>query len=642
MTLPRSRPGLSFELAPPPATDPLRTDVACFVGTVARRAQAVAAGPVRLPPVLVRWLQAQGLLALGGMPLSAQRALLGSVDTFAASLIGRATEGEAAAWTTFLGRLLADAAARAALEALLQACRTLTPVPDAVIDDLRLRGWSPKVQIGGDALAGWLRVQRLHNLPLRVDSFESFDALFAWDRRPVMPSAPQPGDPVVACALGAALRAFFGEGGQLAYVVRCGDPSRVFDTAAARFDACFGAAADDRCAQLSGVRNSAGGDASPIVVADSQPAPLAADDWAGIEHVFGLPEVSFLLLPDLADACARTLPREVPPPAEVVAAPEHFVPCADAESGSSPAAGRRLPPPRLDDVGLEAWRQLVLRALGLLDNGGRAFHRRDVELLASLPLATPGRDQPEGASWLDWMQRQPGWLGADARGAALLDDRLQLAHPWLASRDSADTPGGVEAPEGTLAGVLARHALLRGAYRSAALQPLRRFIATEPAMAWAPALQQPVWTGIGALSLAERVCLLGPSPRGPVLLSDVTCSGDARTRHGAVRRLVNVVVQAARRIGDEFAFEPSGELLWAHVRERLCDLMRALSAAGALSGDAGAFEVRCGRDTMRQSDIDAGRLIAEVALQPALPIRRIVVMLNLRDSGAGASFAAAA
>ena len=138
------------------------------------------------------------------------------------------------------------------------------------------------------------------------------------------------------------------------------------------------------------------------------------------------------------------------------------------------------------------------------------------------------------------------------------------------------------------------------------------------------------------------MCLLGPSPSGPRLLSDVSCSADPRTRQASVRRLINVVIQASRNAGDELAFEANGERLWSRVRERLSDLMRVLLTAGALSSDGVPFVVRCGRDTMQQNDIDAGRLIAQIELQPAQPIQRIVVVLNLRDAGTAAAFVHAA
>jgi phage tail sheath protein FI len=241
------------------------------------------------------------------------------------------------------------------------------------------------------------------------------------------------------------------------------------------------------------------------------------------------------------------------------------------------------------------------------------------------------------------MAQTPGWMSPLADGSAeLLSDRLQMAYPWLRTADSSDTQGGVEAPEGSLAGVLALSALERGSYRSAAARALARYQDSVPALAWSQTTQQTVWTPLGAMTLAERVCLLGPSPSGPQLLSDVSCSADARTRQASVRRLINVVVQAARTAGDEFAFEVSSERLWMRVRERLSDLMRVLLTAGALSSDGVPFVVRCGRDTMRQNDLDAGRLIANIELQPAQPIARIVVVLNLRDAGSMPALAQAA
>jgi hypothetical protein len=655
MTRRSLRLGLSFEVAPPQAADPMRTDIACFVGNVARRRVRVVTEAQPLPPVLLRWLQSLRVHSLGGVPLERQRVRLASVSQFVEGLQALASNSavdglpsERVALHSLFGERL-DADARDTLAELLRACRELTPVPASVLDDLRERGFEPGQLLGPDRLAGWLRLQRLHNLPVVVESFEAFDALFAWDERGVRDRVVRPGDPVVATPLGAAVRAFFGEGGRRAYVVRSGDPSDVFDTSAGRFAACFPERQlppeddnlfdqqADRCPQLPGLRRVVRRGLLASVTDLGTPPGLSGDQWQGLEHVYGLADVSFVALPDLIDACAQPVPAQVPP-AEVVAAPEVFVECVDEDPEVERPAGRRLPAPRLNALGLQVWATLLRRALAVLHNPGRAVHRRDPQLLASLPLVGEGRDLPAPTEWLAWMSRQ-GWL--DELGAqALCSDRLQLAYPWVVSRDSADCQGGVEAPEGSLAGVLARNALERGAYRSAANQALRRWQASEPRLAWTQALQQLSWTPLGEMTLAERVCLLGPAPRGPRLLSDVSCSAEAATRQASVRRLVNVVIQAARRAGDEFAFEPSGEPLWARVRERLSDLMRVLLAAGALSTDGVPFSVRCGRDTMRQNDLDAGRLIAEIELLPAQPIQRIVVVLNLRDAGPSAGVAA--
>ena len=637
----RPRLGLSFEVAPPKASHPLRTDIACIVGNVARRKRVGTDEPQALPVVLVRWLQSHRIERIGGVPLGRLRVSLQSASRFIDGLLAHtSTPAERATLGDFLAAQLMNSRVRDSFNALLDACRDFTPVPESIVEDLRLRGFEPRALLGTDEIAAWLRVQRLHNLPVVLESFEAFDALFAWDQRGVRDRVVRTGDPVVAAPAGVALRAFFGEGGRRAYLVRTGDPSDLFDAASERFGACFpDGPQDDRCAQLPGVRGVFRRGLLADLGAAGRPVALSASDWAGLEHVYGLRDVSFALLPDLIDACAQAIPADVPP-AEVVAAPERFVECVDEGDAASSPAGRRLPAPRLNALGLDVWRRLVIAAVGLLDNAGRAFHRRDVQVIASLPLLGEGRDLPAPAQWIEWMSRE-GWL--TPHGAkALLSDRVQLAYPWVRSGDSADAQGGVEAPEGTLAGVLARSALERGAYRSAAYRPLQRWQDNEPAMAWTQATQQSTWTPLGSLTLAERVCLLGPSPRGAQLLSDVSCSADAHTRQASVRRLVNVVIQASRQAGDEFAFDSNGEVLWSRVRERLTDLMRALLTAGALSSDGVPYTVKCGRDTMRQNDIDAGRLIAQIEIQPAQPIQRIVVVLNLRDAGAAPVLATAA
>ncbi|HET8745635.1 MAG TPA: hypothetical protein VFM98_08520 [Ramlibacter sp.] len=649
----RPPPGLSFEVAPPTAAHPLRTDVACFVGTVARRQLRAPSELRTMPNVLARWLVAHRIDSVGGIPVAQLRVSLASGARFAETVVARAsTAGERAALSNFLAAQTGGSTSKPVFAELLKACRTLTPVPDALVDELRERGFQPRGFLGTDELAAWLRLQRLHNLPVALGSFDTFDALFAWDQRGIRDRKVRDDDPVLATPLGVAVRAFFGEGGRRCYLIRSGDPSDVFDTRVGRFAACFpervGPSAPtvfdddvDRCPQLPGIRRRVLQGELKGLLGAGQPVALSAADWVGLEHVYGLDDVSFAVLPDLIDACARPLPSTVPP-AEVVAADERFVECVEEVPPASLPVGRRLPLPRLDAAGLEAWRQLQLRALDVLENGGRAFHRRDVQLLASLPLLADAAELPPAAKWIAWMAEAPGWIRPAADGTALLSDRLQLAYPWIRTGDSADAQGGAEAPEGTLAGVLARSALERGAYRSAATRALHRFQDAEPPLAWTQATQQAVWTPLGLLTLAERVCLLGPTPRGPRLLSDVTCSADPRTRQGAVRRLLNVVIQASREAGNDLGFEPNGEWLWARVRERLSDLMRVLVTGGALSTDGVPFVVRCGRDTMRQDDIDAGRLVAQVEILPAQPVQRIVVVLNLRDAGAASAFANAA
>lgn len=136
-------------------------------------------------------------------------------------------------------------------------------------------------------------------------------------------------------------------------------------------------------------------------------------------------------------------------------------------------------------------------------------------------------------------------------------------------------------------------------------------------------------------TLLERVSLLVPTPRGIELGSDVTTSLDESYRPASINRLVSIIVRAARNLGEDFAFESSGDQLWAKLGESLGTLLLGLWRAGALRGatPADAFYVRCDRSTMTQNDIDNGRVIALVQFDAAFPIERITVVLAMDEGG---------
>jgi hypothetical protein len=185
--------------------------------------------------------------------------------------------------------------------------------------------------------------------------------------------------------------------------------------------------------------------------------------------------------------------------------------------------------------------------------------------------------------------------------------------------------------------MLARNALTRGTFRSAAGQHL-----ADVAEVW-PTLQrdqmlQPHLDRLSRASehrLLERVTLLGPTPQGLQMLSDVTTSLDESYRPASVNRLVSAIVRAARRLGEDIVFETSGELLWARLRDSLNGLLGGLLQAGALRGatPSEAFQVRCDRSTMSQNDIDNGRIVAEVRFDAAAPIEQITVVLAMNEGG---------
>jgi hypothetical protein len=445
-------------------------------------------------------------------------------------------------------------------------------------------------------------------IPEALESWEAFDQRFAWDRRPLAGLAPlscQAERRGAFCAtyMGAAVRSFFAQGGRRCFVVRVADPPPTRPLMPS--DADLEADRRERDGLLRALLPGYPGGLSPT--------PLDPSSWTGVGALFGLPEVSFVALPDLADLLAvsrRAIPPLIPSPL-----PEAFVDCGDAEPSFQDWQGPRLEAPRCDAAGVRDWGTAILAVVAFLRRW-----RREVQLVAALPLPVEGGD------------------ARDALVPSLASGFFQAVYPWVRTPLSQQLPGGLEAPEGVLAGVLARNALSRGGFRAAAGLALGDVVAVEPVLTRAQRLAplaSAAAEGSSAPTFQDRVSLLGPSSSGPRLLSDVTTSLDPTWRLASVHRLMTALVRAARSLGELHTFEVSGEALWGLLRDNLETMLTALWQNGALAGGsaAEAFSVRCDRSTMSEQDLDSGRVVAEVVFLPALPIEEISVQLAMDEGG---------
>lgn len=218
-----------------------------------------------------------------------------------------------------------------------------------------------------------------------------------------------------------------------------------------------------------------------------------------------------------------------------------------------------------------------------------------------------------------------GLAGKDARNAALYFPRLQAADP---SRRGAPSE---RAASGAVAGLYARFDNARG-----------------------------VWTppgGRGAVLAGTR----GPTvnltePETARLASDSvnairsfrgtgTVVWGARTLYRAepsaveftyvsVRRLALFLQESLDRGTEWAAFEPNAEPLWAQLRGCVDTFLLRLYHQGAFLGTRpqDAYFVRCGPDTMTQTDIDSGLIIIEVGFAPVKPAE--FVMFTIRQQSA--------
>lgn len=458
----------------------------------------------------------------------------------------------------------------------------------------------------------------LYDVPVTIASWERFDQLFAWDQRPF-----GAGRILGASYLGAAVRSFFAQGGRKCYVISCGEPLPQSADRATR-DTMLMKLVPEYHGQSSDRRR-----------------------WHGLHHLFGLPGAAMVALPDLAEL-AGLYRQASAPPVEVVPPIPEFIECSlPTEPVHKEKQVIHLAAPACTDAEYDLWRTVIHRAALFI-----AGHRRDMQLLAALPRPEPASEAATGL--LAFMHRR-GWLSGalSARNcpvmsATLTDTEkeacsiasafLQLGYPWLQAGYAGDLPVNLEPPEGVMAGLLARNSLTRGTFRNATPLPLKELADVVPQLRLqqlsglnpkAPATASP------QAPLIDRISLFGPTPEGFRLLSDVTTHNNSNYRQANISRTIGLVMRVARSIGEEYVFEPSGDLLWGRLRTRLEDVLTAMQRVGALAGTGSgeAFQVRCDRSTMTRQDLDSGRVIVQVMIRPVACIETMRIQLSFGEDG---------
>jgi hypothetical protein len=461
------------------------------------------------------------------------------------------------------------------------------------------QGWA-RGDEAKDVAAG---LDELLDVPVPIDRFDTFDRLFAWDRRPIGASAGiTDGDTY----LGAAVREFFANGGRLCYVVRVGAPWPAPVTVEESR-----AVVAQRAARLEALIPGTGGGPTGT--------PMERATWRGAWTVFGLPEVSFVALPDLPDVVRADFEEERPLPVPAVGEPV-FAECAEPIGAVDPSRLRRLRAPACLDDGFADWARALGVVAGEVARARSAGGLREMQVVAAVPRP----DERTGVHALVRYLEELG-LARHLDAGGLATGFLQLVYPWLAIEGSDRVPGGIVPPDAILCGLLAGNALARGCFRSAAGAPVRGAIDQDPRLAGAD-----VRDPSDRATLAGRVSIVGPTAAGVQLVSDVTTSLDPTWRIAQAQRAVATIVRVLRTIGEDHAFAVSNAATWSQVRSRVRELLRDFWLAGALRGDreADAFSVRCDRTTMTQDDLDAGRLIVHVELAISVAIQRIEVVLT--------------
>jgi hypothetical protein len=226
-------------------------------------------------------------------------------------------------------------------------------------------------------------------------------------------------------------------------------------------------------------------------------------------------------------------------------------------------------------------------------------------------VADPGHSPPEPG--LDLV---PPLDGAEQRALGF----GALYHPWLAlSLLERDDPFRRVAPDGTVAGVIARRAATRGAWIAPANDTFADVVALvrpEPREALAP-LQD------------AQVNEIRQEPAGFMCLCEDTLIRDEDVRPINVRRLLSLVRRLVLLEGARYVFEPNDPTFRRGVERGFRELMQLLYMLGAFVGPTPeqAFRVNVGSPPNTPASLDAGRLIVELKLAPSRPLAFLLVRL---------------
>jgi phage tail sheath protein FI len=112
-----------------------------------------------------------------------------------------------------------------------------------------------------------------------------------------------------------------------------------------------------------------------------------------------------------------------------------------------------------------------------------------------------------------------------------------------------------------------------------------------------------------------------------------TLSSDAEWRYLGVRRLLLMIAEAIEEGHQWAAFEPNSRVLRDAISHSLRAFLGALWSRGAFAGanPEAAFAIKCDEENNPPEVIDAGQLVAQIAVAPVRPYEFIKLRIGRTD-----------
>jgi phage tail sheath protein FI len=193
-----------------------------------------------------------------------------------------------------------------------------------------------------------------------------------------------------------------------------------------------------------------------------------------------------------------------------------------------------------------------------------------------------------------------------------------MYHPWLVGAIDGERQQLTRAvpPEGAVAGTYARRARERGPWIAPARMPVSDIVALAPHL--------PDHNREGMATV--RINLVRRDPLGFVASDCLTLSPEPDWGQVNVRRLMSQLRRAAMRWGAPFVFEPYGDTLRRAIERTFGHALDEMVERGAFAGKGRQDSYRLAVDA-KGSDRTNGKLVIEIAVAPAQPMRFLTLVL---------------
>jgi hypothetical protein len=303
------------------------------------------------------------------------------------------------------------------------------------------------------------------------------------------------------------------------------------------------------------------------------------------------------------------LPKSTKPPLPLANAVDAF-----GTTGLPSLPGRQFDPD---------WLQLIHVALI-----GLCQARADAVAILALPVHFEKQD------CIGWLQNLRQNLGLPRHGAVFnyatdITDLSYAAiyHPWLLLPDPAGPTGALRAnpPDGAVCGAIAAREISRQVWVAPANVALPGVLDLQPT------LSDDDWADLFALGFN----LIREEAVDFRVMSAHTLANDQSLLQLSVRRLLIQLRKALLQRGQDYVFAKNDPQFRSRVSQEIGNLLRLMFAGGAFAGatQQSSYQVAVDDSVNTPTDIDQGRMIAQVLVAPSQPMEFLTVLLTRTGAG---------